>query len=1857
MLIGFLRELALALTLIGGDILQAAKEGNVGAVRRLLQKDPPSLEQVDKDGDGPLTYAAVHGHLEVVEALLAAGASVEAKNHNGEGPLHLAAANCHLEVVEALLAAGASVDAKSNSGEQPLHLAAWTCNLEAVQALLAAGASVEAKSDKGATPLHWAADNGQAAVVEQLLAAGAAVDAVDNQGRTPLHDAAKWGHTAVVEQLLVAGAAVDAASSDGQGPWKRPVGSGDDRGRTALHWAAGRGRAAVVEQLLAAGAAVDAADNLGRTALHWAAIDGDAAVVERLLAVGAAVDAVDSDGKTPYDCAKQNDHRQVMGVLDPVFVALLSGRSCRCNSAHETVQDLKEEAERKLGTTIEHLIGPDMQPLNGAMTLQEANILPGNTLTAVLDPVVLKDFGHGISMKTAQSVFDEYGPRMEVLADWKDLKDPSSLEEVLHPGHAALSQLVRLSPEDVTFPKPVEVEMPTCVGAKSVWRSSATGWERLLGAKFSDGRVVVALSHFCDVVATGPCGLKAVGFIDPHGANAKVALLHVACESCQNSLEQLCSDADMLGSFKKCGPSVPLGTYRHDEDLELRQGQEAMNMRVRFHRMPQISRKLVAHSASHFSVEIEGDDHQFEELRSEAATSATASNPTASDPPSAPATSQAMPAAAMTSDVSMAQERPERGHLLLSGRFNSDTVINYMKAVKRRLEERRIPVYMVQAQVGQSFAELTRIGLGRAKGMVAFCTSEYGNSTFMAKDGQDTSAGRPRCETSNFGIYAVLTLADHAGVEAIFQHLDPTGSGTLGKEELLSILSGLGVSDQELPGSPCHVGMSADDHNPVQLWADFLSHSDMTCAMFLRNTLKDGKEVEGQWAVLRQDVQTELNISEPNGPGSKVEAEDWRSGGSCFHWDPQGTKFHRVEKYSQGRVGAVGGHILQAAEEGNVGAVRRLLQVDPQSLEQVDEDGGNLRRDIGLKVEQVVIGGGPLAIAARKGHLEVVQVLLAAGASVEAMNKFCFRPLHLAAAKNHPEVVEVLLAAGAWVEAKNDNGATPLHWAAERGHAAVVEQLLAAGAAVDAASSDGRGRTPLHDAAKWGHTAVMEQLLAAGAAVDAASSDGQGPWKRPVPSVRSLGDLHKHQQQIVATIEPARYTILEKMKLRDFTPQIRRTPLHSAALNGHTAVMEQLLAAGAAVDAASSDGATPLHYAALNNHTAVVERLLAAGAAVDAADNNGVTPYDTAKHFGRRKVMGVLDPVFVALLSGRSCKCSSYHETVQELKEEAEKKLGITIQRLIGVNMEPLNEAKTLEEAGVLPGHTLTAVIAPAAGQGDVSEAGRIDVGHNILQGGDLQNPNDFIEFLISANIRLVRAEFLIELDETGTPMPRRQEAEFMHVQSGATALVELSEYKELHVNQTSGWLRHVTIRTAEGPSIVRFRSISHMWEAMEHPDPWGFQVRSIVERYRELPKDSVTWVFVDFMSLYQYKRSAEEDEFFRKGLKRMHWLYSHEIVQVDILTELTPEDKKFEGEILVYNATEDQVKLTPICELRLNNPPYELRGWCQSESEWSRLRMDVLGGCIPTPPEIFRKRMQRMRFTHRNDAEQVLALQEKVFRDKVSKTTHLQLQQLSGDDLECLHDALPHYNRLEYMVVNGNALKGQDAVAMVTSGAADIQMESCSLQDEDADAISEALMSSAADRLEHLSLTGNRFSDIGTAALRKVMEQRPQLKIRLCHTQKPANVAMRDPSLHDVVTAAADDELHENGEKASGREKSSSVCGPNPGWPKFCRADADRIGPCQRHGGFLRDGAYTGAGEETFHELEYAHDNKLHIFPTRLCEEWAPAPQNNPRGTFQNEFVFKNGLVYVDDRQMNNAEGAADQIADSVTSSGIFAN
>jgi hypothetical protein len=74
----------------------------------------------------------------------------------------------------------------------------------------------------------------------------------------------------------------------------------------------------------------------------------------------------------------------------------------------------------------------------------------------------------------------------------------------------------------------------------------------------------------------------------------------------------------------------------------------------------------------------------------------------------------------------------------------------------------------------------------------------------------------------------------------------------------------------------------------------------------------------------------------------------------------------------------------------------------------------------------------------------------------------------------HKDVVELLLANEANVNAEDGNDRTPLHWAAGAGHVDVVELLLARKADVNA--KDNKGNTPLHFAAIKGQLDVVELL-------------------------------------------------------------------------------------------------------------------------------------------------------------------------------------------------------------------------------------------------------------------------------------------------------------------------------------------------------------------------------------------------------------------------------------------------------------------------------------------------------------------------------------------------------------------------------------------------------------------------------------------------------------------------------------------------------------------------------------------------------------------------------------------------------------
>ena len=104
------------------------------------------------------------------------------------------------------------------------------------------------------------------------------------------------------------------------------------------------------------------------------------------------------------------------------------------------------------------------------------------------------------------------------------------------------------------------------------------------------------------------------------------------------------------------------------------------------------------------------------------------------------------------------------------------------------------------------------------------------------------------------------------------------------------------------------------------------------------------------------------------------------------------------------------------------------------------------------------------------------RALLAAGADVNARsdNPFAVLPIHSAVAGGHDDVVEVLVDAGADVNAAQRHGWTPLHGAAQNGSLASVERLLAAGA--DPAARNDDGVDALDLARQAGHEEVVIRL-------------------------------------------------------------------------------------------------------------------------------------------------------------------------------------------------------------------------------------------------------------------------------------------------------------------------------------------------------------------------------------------------------------------------------------------------------------------------------------------------------------------------------------------------------------------------------------------------------------------------------------------------------------------------------------------------------------------------------------------------------------------------------------------------------------
>lgn len=157
-------------------IIQAAKNGDIEEVKRLLREHPEDVNQMNVLGLTALHFAVAEGHIATVDLLLNHGAAVNPGN-DGESskymtPLMKTVSGNHVALVQMLLDRGALVNRKYRIKEQTaLHLAVRYCpfNEEIVLALLRHGANVDERDENGQTPLMVAAASGFEKAIDILL--------------------------------------------------------------------------------------------------------------------------------------------------------------------------------------------------------------------------------------------------------------------------------------------------------------------------------------------------------------------------------------------------------------------------------------------------------------------------------------------------------------------------------------------------------------------------------------------------------------------------------------------------------------------------------------------------------------------------------------------------------------------------------------------------------------------------------------------------------------------------------------------------------------------------------------------------------------------------------------------------------------------------------------------------------------------------------------------------------------------------------------------------------------------------------------------------------------------------------------------------------------------------------------------------------------------------------------------------------------------------------------------------------------------------------------------------------------------------------------------------------------------------------------------------------------------------------------------------------------------------------------------------------------------------------------------------------------------------------------------------------
>lgn len=153
--------------------------GELEELKKLLRESPSLAHEKQKSKWTPIFFAK---RLDIAEALLSHGASLDEVDDDGYTALHAAAGWSDETVIDLFLSKKCPVNAKTSAGFTPLHEAVEFDRVDAARLLLERGADVNAQNNARGSALMIAAEKANRPMVETLLAYGANTESKDVDG-------------------------------------------------------------------------------------------------------------------------------------------------------------------------------------------------------------------------------------------------------------------------------------------------------------------------------------------------------------------------------------------------------------------------------------------------------------------------------------------------------------------------------------------------------------------------------------------------------------------------------------------------------------------------------------------------------------------------------------------------------------------------------------------------------------------------------------------------------------------------------------------------------------------------------------------------------------------------------------------------------------------------------------------------------------------------------------------------------------------------------------------------------------------------------------------------------------------------------------------------------------------------------------------------------------------------------------------------------------------------------------------------------------------------------------------------------------------------------------------------------------------------------------------------------------------------------------------------------------------------------------------------------------------------------------------------------------------------------------------